>query len=90
MLRWEVCVAPNLLGQRLLDQVVVVVEDTQGFYETDRVGVDVLEFFPRLYDHALLVLDEDYIFENLDVLVFVVLVNFTFIRYYEMGVRKVH
>ena len=85
MFRWEVSVAPHLLGQRLLDQVVVVVEDTQGFYETDRVGVDVLKLFPGLHDHTLFVLDEDYVFENLDILVFVVLVNFTFIRDYEMG-----
>ena len=86
MFRGKVCVTPHLLGQRLLDQVVVVVEDTQGFYETDCVGVDVLKLFPGLHDHALLVLDEDDVFENFDVLVFVVLVNFTFIRDYEMGV----
>ena len=86
MLRGKVCVAPHLLRQRLLDHVVVVVENTQGFYETYRMGVDMLKLFPCLNDHALLVLDEDYVFENLNVLVFVVLVNFTFIRDYEMGV----
>ena len=57
----------------------MVVEDTQSFYETDCVGVDVLQLLPGLNDHALLVLDKDYVFEDFDVLVFIVLVNFAFI-----------
>ena len=86
MLRWEICVAPDLLCERLLDHVVMIIKDTQSFDETDGVGVDVLQFFPSLNYHALLVLDKDNVLENFDVLIFIILVNFAFIRDYEMRV----
>lgn len=66
----------------------MVVEYPQRLDETHILCVDVLQLLPSFHNHALLALDEQNVFEDFDVHVFVVLVELRHILNDKVGVGK--
>ena len=70
--------------------MVVIIKDPESLDEANGMSVNVLQLLPSLDNHALFVLDKDYVLKDFDVHIFVVLVQLTLVLDHKVRVGKVH